>query len=283
MPEGVVLLDGRAVPAHEAGFPLADYGVQSGVGVFESLAVREGRPLEVAEHVARLGSSAKRLAVPLPPADELGADIATVAAAVEGGFGWLKVIATRAGHRAVFGGRLDPSEEGRAVTAIVLPWRRAHDDFLAGVKTLNYAPFVLGLEEARRRGADEGLWCNERGHLAEGCSSNVFVVKGRAAYTPAISDGILPGVTRNTACAALRSIGLHVHEGKVRLERLRNADEAFLTSSLRAVRPLLAVDGRALGRGVPGPVTIEVARRVLEARKSAMPIAPAIAQGRARR
>lgn len=282
MPEGTVLLDGRPVPAAEAAFPIADFGVQSGVGVFESVAVRDGRPVEAGEHVARLATSAQRLAVPLPAADVLLGEIATVAAAVDGGFGWVKVIGTRSGRRAVFGGPLDPAEEGRAVTAIVLPWRRAHDDFLAGVKTLNYAAFVLGIEEARRRGADEGLWRNERGHLAEGCSSNLFVVKGRAAFTPALSDGILPGVTRHTAVEALRAMGLNIHEGKVRLERLRRADEAFLTSSLRAVRPLVAVDGHAIGRGVPGPVTIEVARRVLEVRRNKTAAVAAVAGSESR-
>lgn len=268
IPEGEVLLDGSWVLASEARFDLADAGVQSGLGVFETVAVRHGVPLDGAEHVRRLVDGASRLAVPLPPFSEIEAGLKAVAARVVTGHGWAKIIATRGGRLAVFGGVSDPADEGRPAAAILLPWRRSPHDPLAGVKTLNYAPFVLGLEEARRRGADEALWRNTRGHLAEGCSSNLFVVRGRRVYTAAVREGILPGVTRALAIRAIGSLQLPVHEGKVRLDRLLRADEAFLTSSLRAVRPLVTIEGRPVGTGRPGPITRAVARFVADAREA---------------
>ncbi len=157
---------------------------------------------------------------------------------------------------------MDPSEEGRSVRAVLLPWRRCPSDVLSGLKSLSYASNVLGLEEAQRRGAEEGIWLNTRGHLAEGCSANLFVVKRRAVFTPGAREGILPGIVRGLAIEAARALGYLLHEGKVRLPRLLGADEAFLTSSTRGVRPVVEFEGRPVGRGRPGPVTAAIAAEV---------------------
>ncbi|MBZ5638011.1 MAG: aminotransferase class IV [Acidobacteriia bacterium] len=261
-PSGSVWLDGRLVEPREAAILVTDPAIQFGLGVFESLALRAGRALEQSAHVDRLFACAARLGVPLPARAELESAIAGAAAGVEGGCGWLRVIASRSGRCAVFAGRMDPSEEGRSVRAVLLPWRRSPADVLTGLKSLNYAANVLGLEEAERRGAEEGLWLNTRGHLAEGCSSNLFVVRSRAIFTPAERDGILPGIVRGLAIDAARGLGLPIHEGKVRVPRLLRADEAFLTSSTRGVRPLVEFEGKPVGRGRPGPVTAAIAEEV---------------------
>jgi len=232
-PCGQVWLDGRLVDPSEASILVTDPAVQFGLGVFETIVVHDGRALESRAHVDRLFACAEKLGVSLPARGDLLAALSRAAAGVEGGLGWLRVIASRSGRCAVFAGRMDPTEEGRSVRAVLLPWRRCPADALAGLKSLNYAANVLGLEEARRRGADEGIWLNTRGHLAEGCSANLFVVKRRAVYTPAARDGILPGIVRGIAIKAARSLGFVFHEGKVRLPRLLGADEAFLTSSTR--------------------------------------------------
>lgn len=268
VPEGAVLFDGRWVAAGEASLPLADPSVQSGLGVFETLAVREGRVLDLDAHVARLAASAARVGVPLPEADVLAGACLGYAAHAGAGTGWMKILAVRGGHWAVFGGAMDPEDEGRAATAVVLPWARGVADPLGGVKSTSYGPFALGLEEARRRGADEGLWVNSRGHLLEGCASNLFLLRGRSLFTASPREGVLAGTTRAHALDAARAMGLSLHEGRVRMERLLRAEEAFLTSSLRGVRALLAVDGRRVGRGVPGPLTIEIADRVAQARRA---------------
>lgn len=267
IPEGPVFVDGEWVPVDRMTLTLADPAVQTGLGVFETLAVRDGIPLDLEEHLARLARSASVLDVPVPPATALERQALRIAAAVEGGCGWLKIVLVRPGRSAVFGGRMDLDEEGRPASAIVLPWTRSLHDPLAGVKSLNYAAFALGLERARRLGADEGLWRNTRGHLVEGCASNVFIVRGRKVLTPSEGDGILAGVTRAKAIAAVREMGLAFHEGKVRMKQVESADEIFLTSSLRAVRPLIRLDGRPVRDGEPGPVTRDVVRLVAAARR----------------
>ncbi len=264
--EGPVWMDGRMVSAAEATVPVVDPNVQAGLGVFETVAVRAGLPLDLPEHVARLKQGAAQIDVPLPPDEALSEAARAVAAQVRGGYGWVKITAIRSGHCAVYGGRMDADEEGRAVSAVLLRWRQNTADRITGLKTWNYASHVLGLEEARRRGADEGIWLNTRGHLAEGCTSTLFVVHRKRIFTPSLADGILPGITRGFVLRAARSLGHVVHEGKVRLKRLETADEAFLTSSLRAVRPLVRFEGRSVGKGTPGPVTLALAKEVARLR-----------------
>ncbi len=260
--EGPVWLDGTIAPAEDASVRMTDPAVQAGLGVFETIAVRNGVPVELSEHLRRLENGAAVLSVPLPERVALERGARAIAASVVGGYGWLKVSALRSERCIVFGGRMDPLDEGRSVSAVLLRWRQNPHDAIAGLKTLNYANHILGLEEARRRGADEGIWRNTRGHLAECCTSSLFLVHRRTIYTPAISDGILPGITRGTVLHAARNLGIRVHEGKIRVRRLEQADEAFLSSSLRAIRPLIRVDARPVGDGEPGPVTRAVAAEV---------------------
>ncbi len=267
VPEGMVWMNGTLVPCERAVVSLRDPGLQSGLGVFETVALREGVPLELEEHLARLAEGARALGVPLPEAGLLAPAAAAIAASVAGGYGWLKVLATRGGDCFVYGGPMDPSEEGRAVSAVLLGWRRGPRDPLVGVKSLSYAERLLGLEEAGRRGADEGVWLNMRGHLTEACTSNLFLVSRKKVFTPAVREGVLPGVVRGLAVQAARGLGLVLHETKVRLERLERAQEAFLTSSLKGVRPLVRFEGRPVGKGVPGPVTLSIADEVRKLRR----------------
>lgn len=256
-PGSPVWVDGRQASQEEALLPLDDPGFQSGLGLFETLALRKGRTLDLDLHLDRLAAGAARIGVEMPRA-RLGED-ARNAAASGPACGWLKIVLTGGGRSFVFFGTMDPAEEGRAATAALLPWHRSRRDPLAGLKTLSYAGNVLGLGYAQDRGADEGLWLNDRGHLAEGCTSNLFVARGRRLFTPGAGEGILPGIVRGRVIEFLRKEGLVLHEGRLRTRQLQRATEAFLTSSLRGVRALVEVGGRPVGSGRPGPLTRHIA------------------------
>lgn len=268
VPEGTddCWVDGRRVTVSEARLPIDDPAVQAGLGLFETIALREGRLLELDLHLDRMLAGAVRLGLEVPRRDALRADALEAAGAGAPECGWLKIVLTGGGRSFVFRGTMDAGEEGRSVSAVLLPWRRNAKDPLDGLKTLNYAGNLVGLDLARRRGADEGLWVNTRGHLAEGCTSNVFVVRGGKLFTPGLREGILPGVVRGLAIAAARRLGCPVHEGRLRLPRLARANEAFLTSSLRGVRPLVRFEGGPVGKGCPGPWTRRIAAEVARAR-----------------
>ena len=98
-----------------------------------------------------------------------------------------------------------------------------------------------------------------------GCRSSVFLVQHHKLFTASARDGVLPGITQRLAIRAARDLGHAVHEGKVRRKRLETAHEAFLTSSVLGVRPLIAVDGKPVGDGRPGLVTLRIAEAVRKA------------------
>ncbi len=259
-------LDGRRVVVGQAQLSMGDPAFQAGLGLFETLALVDGLVLDLDLHLDRMHDGAERLRIALPPREALRAIVLEAGSDGAPPCGWLKVIVTASGRTLAVRGVLDPGEVGRPASAILLPWRRNPEDPLAGLKTLNYAANLVGLEWARARGADEGLWLNTRGLLAEGCTSNLFVVRGGRLFTPAVREGILPGVVRALTISAARRLGLAVHEGRLRLTRLKRAQEAFLTSSLRGVRPLVSLESRPVGCGEPGRVTTAIAAEVARAR-----------------
>jgi branched-chain amino acid aminotransferase len=261
-PEGCAVLCGEVVPSHALLLPWSDPAAQWGLGVFETIAVRGAAPQRVDDHLRRLIAAALRLGVPVPPAFDLTRAVLRVAQEASTGNGWLKVLVSRSGQWAVFGGPFDPSAIGRDVSVVVLSGRRHRLDPTAGIKSMAYAASILGLEEARRRGADEGLWLNERGHVFQACAGNVFVVRGRAVVTPSLQDGARDGVVRALAIEALRTFGLSVRQSKVRMTALRSADEVFLTSSLCGVRPVVRIDARDVRGGRPGPISRRLAERL---------------------
>jgi branched-subunit amino acid aminotransferase/4-amino-4-deoxychorismate lyase len=259
-------IDGRPVAVERACLPAFDPGLLSGLGLFETLALRSARAIDLDAHLGRLQAAAGQLQIAMPPIERVRGIVEVAAATSPDACGWIKIVVTAAGHWLVARGRMVPQDEGRPASAVVLRFRRNPRDPLVGLKTLCYAPGVLGLREAMQRGADEGLWLNVRGRLAEGCASNLFVVRGGRLFTPSEREGILPGIVRRRTIEAARGLGLAVHEGPVRRERLARAGEAFLTSSLRGVRPLVRVGGRPVGSGATGPLTRRLAAEVARLR-----------------
>lgn len=261
-PEGRAVLSGVSVDADALSISFSDPLAQWGLGVFETIAVSDSSPCRLDDHMLRLGAAARRLGITLPVMADLLRAAHFVAASVGSRRAWLKVVVSRSGAWAVFSGPAENGTEGTAVSAVVLSWRRHRLDPTAGIKSTGCAWSQLGLEEARRSGADEGLILNERGHVVEACTANVFVARGRAVVTPSLRDGARDGVTRARAIKALREFGYSVRQSKVRMITLRAADEVFLTSSLRGVRPVVRIDGRDVRSGQPGPIARRLATRL---------------------
>lgn len=264
--DGVVWVDGVETPVAAAAVPITDPAVLVGLAIFETVAVRQGKPLQLDEHLDRLGAASERMGIATPGREVL------VRTCLEAGgraasCAWLKVLVTGGGRWYVFTGPMDAEEEGAAVTAVTLPWRRDDGHPVARLKTTSYAAHQRGMDWARSRGAQEGLWRNRHGHYAEGCFSNLFVVRRSALFTPSTREGILPGIVRATVIRTARETGIAVHETRLRVERVIRADEAFLTSSLGGLRPLVAVDERPVADGRPGPVTRRLAERVARVRR----------------
>jgi branched-chain amino acid aminotransferase len=273
----LVSMNGRIVPPEQAVVSVFDHGFLFGDSVYEVVRTRRGVPVTLREHLARLRASAERLYMELPWTDDgIGGRIAEVLRAAGNRESYLRIVATRGvGEISLLPDTCrDPlllviakplpeppasvMREGIAVAVVGRPRidRRALDP---GAKTGNYLNNALALIEARRAGAEDAILLNPEGHLAEGTTSNVFFVRGGRVHTPELESGILAGITRSLLLREMPAAGLPVVEGRYPEESLREAEEVFLTSTVRGVAPVTRVDGRAVGDGRPGPVARKVA------------------------
>jgi branched-chain amino acid aminotransferase len=146
--------------------------------------------------------------------------------------------------------------------------RRNHPQALdPAIKSNNLLNNVLAVREAQAGGASEAILLNQEGQVAEGASTNVFLVKGGQVVTPPLAAGILEGITREIVLEVAREAGVAIREAAVTPADLRDADEVFVTSSTREVMPGRTLDGRPVGDGRPGPVT----KQLLAAFRAAVP------------
>jgi len=139
--------------------------------------------------------------------------------------------------------------------------RVASHGLLTGIKSTSYGTNMAAVAEAERRGADDALFLGEGETVLEATTSNVWWRDGDVLTTPSVAAGVLPGVTRATVTALARDAGYRVREGSFTLPVLLNADEAFTSSAVREIVPVVAIDGRELARGDAAPQL----QRMLEA------------------
>jgi branched-chain amino acid aminotransferase len=260
--------------ADEATVSVMDHGLTVGDGVFETLKASGGTAFAMDRHLRRLARSARGLGLPEPDLDEVRHACEAVLTANPVPCGRLRVTYTggpsplgsdRGDAGATLVVALGEAAERPDTTAVItVPWTRNENGALAGLKSTSYGENVIALARAHQQGASEALFANTKGRLCEGTGSNVFVVIDGRLLTPPLASGCLAGITRELVVEWAGA-----QEADLPLESLREADEIFLTSSLRDVQAVRRVDDRELP-GAPGPVTAKAAR-VFAERSSADP------------
>jgi branched-chain amino acid aminotransferase len=254
------------VSARDRGFTLAD-------GLFETMRIRQGRAFRLDHHLARLGRGLLALHI-LSPAGMREWVLGAIETAGPGEEASLRLTVTRG----IGAGGLAPVAAQPTVVITISPMpvfpdriyesglaahvasgRRNERAMTTGLKTLAYVDSVAGFLEAQRAGADEALFLDTDGHCSEATASNLFVWTGSLLLTPPMSCGALPGITRASVLELASGLGLDTSDRPVTLEQTVEAEEAFLSSSLRGVAPLVRIGGRAIGAGSPGPVTRRLA------------------------
>jgi 4-amino-4-deoxychorismate lyase len=249
-----------------------DGGVLRGRAVFESIRVYDGHPFRLDAHLDRLAVSAERIG--LPPVDADGLALATEEALQAAGRpdAVLRLLWTpgREGEGKPTGLALvstlpEGYDEQRrhGIRLAVVPW--APGALIAGTKSTSYAENMAAQDEAARRGADDALFVAPDGVVLEAPTSNVWWREERRLLTPSLQLPILAGVTRATLLELVSDLGYGVEEGLFPLERLLAADEAFLTSSIREVMPVVAVDDAQIDDGRPGPAAESLQRALRSA------------------
>lgn len=255
----LVYLNGQLLGEAAATVPALDHGLVVGDGVFETILVLDGNPFALARHLDRLTRSAAGLGIGLPAREELEEAIGKVIASLPCARARLRCTVTsgpgplgsaRGGGRptVVVAIAEDPDQGPAGVPVLLAPWTRNEHGALAGLKTTSYGENALALAHAHAHGASEAIFANTAGQLCEGTGSNIFLVLDGLLLTPTLFAGCLAGITR---ALVLERVG--GEERDVPVEALGRASEAFLTSTLRGVQAIVAVDGAPLPG--PGPVT----------------------------
>jgi branched-subunit amino acid aminotransferase/4-amino-4-deoxychorismate lyase len=232
-------------------FHADDEALLRGAAAFETVRVRGRRAVLLGLHVERLERSSISLRLPAPEGVKELAGEAVAAAAIEEGV--LRLFRTSATLVATVGA-LPLGLEAMRQRGIAVVTIRSHDTgLLTGVKATSYASALAAIAEAERRGADDALYLGEGETVLEATMSNIWWRDGDVLSTPALSTGVLPGVTRATVARLAREAGYRIREGSFTLPALLGADEAFTSSAVREIMPVIAVDGRELPRGDAAP------------------------------
>jgi branched-chain amino acid aminotransferase len=134
-----------------------------------------------------------------------------------------------------------------------------------------YLNSMLAIQDAVKRGFDEALLVDEEGIIAEGSGENIFLVRHGTVLTNDERDHVLMGITRDSIITLARDLGYKVLVGRMRLEELEGADEAFLTGTAAEVTPISSLDRRPIGNGARGPVTSELQRAFFAATSDSDP------------
>jgi branched-chain amino acid aminotransferase len=261
-----------------ASISVFDHGFLYGEGVYETLRTYNGQPFLFERHMKRLRTSAGMLALDVPLSDAaIGARFRDTMKAAGLGDGpdreaYIRILVTRGIGELTYDPaatptpsvvvivkpNVEPSKEvfERGVRVSLVPVVRNHPGSVNPlIKSNNLLNNALAMQEAFRRGGYEGIMRNYKGELAECTQSNFFIVKDGAALTPPLDAGLLPGITRAFLFEVGAAIGIPVREQVLRDADLFGADECFLTSTTREAVPIVQVDDRTIGSGVPGPVT----------------------------
>ena len=238
-----------------------DEALLRGRAAFETLRVYGGRPFRLDAHLERLESSARAIGLPVPDSGAL-AELATLVLPQAGeADAVLRFVWTA--------GPVEGPPAGLALLSEVPPWidevrargaravsllgvRAAVPWLLPGVKSTSYAVNMAAEAEAKRRGADEAVFVDAAGIVLEGTVTNVWWRRGQTLHTPSLDLGILAGVTRAALLELARAEGYAVDEDVYSLDELSGAEEAFTSSSVREVMPLVEIDGRPFARGPAG-------------------------------
>jgi branched-chain amino acid aminotransferase len=276
---GAVYVNGTIAPAGQAVVPVYDHGFLYGEGVYETLRTYNGVPFLYEPHLRRLRASAERLHLDVPFGDrDLAGWIADTTAAAglpAGSEAYIRILLTRGVGELNYDPKSTPTpslviivkpldetparvtRDGIAVALV--PMLRNHPGSVdPRIKSNNLLNNALAMQEAYRRGAEEGLMCNYRGELSECSQANFFIVRGGVALTPKSQAGLLEGITRAFIFEVGKDVGIDVRDDTLFPKDLETADEAFITSTTRELSPVTRIDDRAIGSGKPGAVTLKL-------------------------
>jgi branched-chain amino acid aminotransferase len=274
-----IWIDGRFYEKEDARISVFDHGLLYGDGVFEGIRAYGGRVFRLRQHVDRLYASAHAILLQIPMAKERMCELVEECCRVNGlRDAYIRLVVTRGYGDLGLDPRhcptptiiciadaisLWPAEKyERGLTAVTVATPVSQPHYLAPqIKSLNYLAHIMAKVEAITAGADEAIMLDDAGMVAEGSGQNVFCVNGRTLRTAPGYAGILRGVTRQAVLELCAEAGLTVLQEMINRYDLYTADEVFLTGTAAEIVGVVKLDGRSIGAGGVGPVTLDLAKR----------------------
>jgi branched-subunit amino acid aminotransferase/4-amino-4-deoxychorismate lyase len=253
--------DGKILPDVGLAINAADRTFEHGLGLFETLRTWGGRPTLLDKHRARMMKSAEELRIPINPA-RFPADEAVRALLLAEGSNedrMLRITATGGSHAAgsvvwMRSKSLGKSPDRESIRVSLDSWTTRHDDPLARHKSLNFWARRIAVESARSRGFDETLGLSDDGDYCEGGWSNLFVILHDRLLTPSLAAPIIPGVMRRLVLDLAEGLPLAALEVPgISADQLGEADEVFLTNSVRGIIPVALAEGSGRRHDWPAP------------------------------
>ena len=269
MTQKVFLNDG-IVDSSQAHINCADGGFLYGAGLFETMRASNGVVFALDDHLDRLFASGEKLKINIRGDKKFVADAVYETLNVnELKEARIRLTATSGAMNAekseptllITAVNFEPypkSYYDKGIIVMLNSYRQNPADVLAGHKTTSYFSRISALGLAHQKRAAEALWFTIDGRLAEGCVSNVFIVKNSVIYTPSLKTGILPGIARETVLELADKDSIKAEEKELTIEDLLGADEVFITNVIMQVLPVIAVEAHNIGNAKPGPVTKKI-------------------------
>jgi len=267
-----IYCNGEFVSKEDAKVSIFDHGFLYGDGIFEGIRSYQGKIFKLKEHIQRLYDSARAIALDIGITPQEMENIVVETVRINGlkdsyirlvvsrGVGDLGLDPNKCGKPGIFCiadqiSLFSPKmyEEGIAVKTVATR-RNSADSLNPRIKSLNYLNNIFAKIEANSAGVMEGILLNQQGYVTEGTGDNIFIVKNNVLITPPVHVGVLEGITRNAVLDLARELGIPAKEDLFTLYDLHTADEAFLTGTAVELIPIVKVDNRQIGNGVPGEV-----------------------------
>jgi branched-chain amino acid aminotransferase len=274
-----IYIAGKLYDKEDAKISVYDHGLLYGDGVFEGMRSYGGKVFRLEQHLDRLWNSAKAIALDIPMSrPAMAKAINDTLATNQISDGYIRLVVTRgAGELG-----LDPNRTSNPQVIIITDHIKLYPEELyqnglqivtasttrnhpaalsPRIKSLNYLNNILAKIEGLQAGCIEALMLNHKGEVAECTGDNIFIVRNNTVLTPPLDAGILEGITRDTVIELARKAGYEVREAALTRHDVYVADECFLTGSAAEVIPVVKVDHRKIGNGIPGPITKDLIER----------------------
>ncbi len=288
-----IWFNGKLVPPEQACVSVYDHGLLYGDGIFEGIRAYNGRIFKMDSHLKRLYASAAAIRLEVPyEVDELRQAIRDTVAANDRTDAYIRLCVTRGvgtlglnpftcNQATVFiiadNINIYPQELYElGMEVIIAKTIRNHPSALSpAIKSMNYLNNILAKIEAIDGGVLEAVMLNHKGNVSECTADNLFIVRKKDGkpelLTPPASAGVLEGVTMATVLELAENAGIRTQRTDLTPEDLFQADEAFLTGSAAEVMPVTKIDGKMIGDGKPGPVTLQLFKTFHELTRGQVP------------